>query len=84
MRTLRYVWALYGNHKRLLLLSLAGSLLGIAAMNHAFALLTREVFNTLTGDAQAGFNIWTLCALFVVLGGASVLVNLDSLAKRPV
>ncbi len=79
MRTLRYVWALYRNHKRLLLLSLAGSLLGIAAMNHAFALLTREVFNTLTGDAQAGFNIWTLCALFVVLGGASVLVNLGSL-----
>ena len=79
MRTLRYVWALYWNHKSLLLLHLAGNLLGIAAMNHAFTLLTREVFNALTGEAQAGFNIWTLCAFFVVLGGASVRVNLGSL-----
>ena len=79
MRTLYCVWALYWNHKSLLLLSLAGSLLGIAAMNHAFTLLTREVFNALTGDAAAGFNVWTLCAFFVVLGGASALVNLGSM-----
>ncbi len=76
MRTLHCVWALYRNHKLLLLLSLAGSLLGIAAMNHAFTLLTREVFNALTGDAAAGFNIWTLCSFFVVLGAAAALVNL--------
>ena len=79
MRTLRCALVLYKNHKSLLLVGLAGSLVGIAAVNHAFTLLTREVFNTLTGDASAGFNIWTLCALFVVLGAASVLVNLGSL-----
>lgn len=35
-----------------------------------FGLLTREIFNTLSGDATAGWNIWTLIALLVGLGVA--------------
>ena len=31
-------------------------------------LITREIFNTLSGDATAGWNIWTLIALLVGVG----------------
>ncbi len=42
-------------------------------------LVTRAYFNTLTGTANAGFNIWTICAMFVgvALGrGAIILADI--------
>ena len=30
-------------------------------------LIVREIFNSLTGHAAAGFNLWTLCALLIVV-----------------
>lgn len=31
-----------------------------------YGLITREFFNTLSGDAAAGWNVWTLVALFLL------------------
>ena len=57
-------------------------------------LLVREVFNRLTGDASAGFDVWTLLAFFVAIQMLSLLVHpiaglieeimYDSLVTRPV
>ncbi len=79
MKAWRYVWLLYWRNKRLMLLTLSATMLGTVIMNHAFTLLTREVFDTLSGGGQTGFNIWTLCAFFAALGTVSVAVNLGSI-----
>jgi ATP-binding cassette subfamily B protein len=42
-------------------------------------LITRAFFNTLTGTAGAGFNIWTLCAMFVAVAvarGSIILIDI--------
>ncbi len=41
-------------------------------------LVTRAYFNTLTGTANAGFNIWTICAMFVgVALGRGTIILID-------
>ena len=79
MKAWRYIWLLYWRNKRLMLLALFAAMLGFVVISHAFALLTREVFNSLSGQAQTGFNVWTLCAFFVALGLVSAAVNLGSI-----
>lgn len=76
MKTWRYILLLYWRNKRLMLLALFGATLGFVAVNHAVTLLTREVFNSLSGHGQTGFNVWTLCVFFVMLGVVSASVNL--------
>jgi ATP-binding cassette subfamily B protein len=44
----------------------------------ATGLITRAYFNTLTGTASAGFDIWTICAMFVgVALGRGTIILLD-------
>jgi ATP-binding cassette subfamily B protein len=42
-------------------------------------LITRAYFNTLTGTASAGFDIWTICAMFVgvaIARGSIILIDI--------
>lgn len=42
----------------------------------ATGLVTRQFFNALTGNAPAGWNVWTLCAAFLGVAAARLLVIL--------
>ena len=94
MKTTSYLWRLMGYNPRLYLLV---CLLAIpyTALPLFFGLIMRAFFDTLTGQAVAGLNIWTLAALFLAnrvalqlseIGyagmSAYLYFNLESLVKR--
>ncbi|MBV9787266.1 MAG: ABC transporter ATP-binding protein [Chloroflexi bacterium] len=48
--------------------------IGVYTLPLAGGLITREIFNALTGDAPAVFGVWTLLALLVASEGMRILV----------
>ena len=51
MKTWRFVWRLFLFNKWTLVLQVVTAIVATVAVEHAVALVQREVFDTLTGDA---------------------------------
>ena len=67
---------LFDRRRWLVYLTLA--ILGWVVVPHAVALMTREIFDVLAADEQAGFGVWTLLAFLVALTVASAGTNYGS------
>jgi len=67
LSTWRYLVAIVWIYKWPLLLDLIGALLALAVAEQAVALVQREVFDSLTGDARLSFTVWELCAILVAI-----------------
>ena len=68
MSTWRYLWPVFWNYKWQLLVDLGQVLLWLVVLENLVALIHREIFNQLTGNAQVSFGIWELCAILVAIG----------------
>ena len=68
MKTLRFIWRLFVINKWTLSLQVGTAIVSMVAIEHAVALVQREVFNTLTDDAEWSLGVWSLCAILVGLG----------------
>ncbi len=62
MSTWRYLKSLVWTFKWTLSLDIFVQAVLIAALEHAFILTIREIFDTLTDDARTSLGVWTLCA----------------------
>ena len=62
MSTWRYLKSLVWTFKWTLSLDIIVQAVLIAALEHAFILTIREIFDTLTDDARTSLGVWTLCA----------------------
>ena len=83
MKTWWFLWRLFLFKKWALSLQVASAVVTIVGMEHTVALVQREVFDTLTGDAGASLGIWALCAILVALAlGYSVTFIGDELLWR--
>ena len=67
MKTWRFIWRLFLFKKWTLTLQVGTAVVSIVAIEHTVALLQREAFNTLTGDAATSLGVWMLCAILVGL-----------------
>ena len=63
MSTWRYVRSLAWTFKWTLSLDIFVQAVLIAALEHGFVLIVREIFDTMTGDARTSLGVWTLCAV---------------------
>ena len=63
MSTWRYLRSLAWTFKWTLSLDIFVQAVLIAALEHAFVLTIREIFDTLTDDARTSLGVWTLCAV---------------------
>ncbi|MYB48260.1 MAG: ABC transporter ATP-binding protein, partial [Dehalococcoidia bacterium] len=63
MSTWRYLRSLAWTFKWTLLLDIFVQAVLIAALEHGFVLIVREIFDTMTGDARTSLGVWTLCAV---------------------
>ena len=52
MKTWRFVWSLFRFNKWTLTLQVVTAIVAIVAVEHSVALVQREVFDSLTGDAR--------------------------------
>ena len=62
MSTWRYLKSLVWTFKWTLSLDIFVQAVLIAALEHAFILTVREIFDTMTDDARTSLGVWTLCA----------------------
>ena len=65
MKTWWFVWRLF--RKWTLTLQVGTAVLSLVVIVHAAALIQREVFDSLTGDAGVSLGVWTLCAVLAAL-----------------
>ena len=63
MSTWRYLRSLAWTFKWTLSLDIFVQAVLIAALEHGFVLIIREIFDTMTGDARTSLGVWTLCAV---------------------
>ncbi|MXY44509.1 MAG: ABC transporter ATP-binding protein, partial [Dehalococcoidia bacterium] len=63
MSTWRYLRSLSWTFKWTLSLDIFVQAVLIAALEHGFVLIIREIFDTMTGDARTSLGVWTLCAV---------------------
>ena len=63
MSTWRYLRSLAWTFKWTLSLDIFVQAVLIAALEHGFVLIVREIFDTMTGDARTSLGVWTLCAV---------------------
>ena len=83
MKTWWFLWRLFLFKKWALSLQVASAVVTIVVMEHTVALVQREVFDTLTGDAGVSLGVWALCAILVALAlGYSVTFIGDELLWR--
>ena len=82
MRTWRLLCALYRSNRWWMAALLTAVLLLVVVQDHAIILVTREVFDSLTGNARVGLNVYTLCALLFGFGVASVAFSLIEVMLR--
>ncbi len=73
MKSLKLIWRMISYRPGLYL---ANQLAWLAAylLPIAVGLVTRALFDTLSGSAQAGYNVWTLVALFAALSTSRVIM----------
>ena len=67
MKTWWFIWRQFLFKKWTIVLQTGTAIVSIVAIDHAVALVQREVFDTLTGDAGTSLGIWALCAVLVAL-----------------
>ena len=83
MKIWRFVWRLFLFNKWTLVLQVVTAIVAIVAVEHAVALVQREVFDTLTGDARLSLGVWALCAVLAALAvGYSVTFIGDEMLFR--
>ncbi len=83
MNTWRFIWRLFLFSRWTLALQVGSAIVSMVAIEHAVALVQREVFNTLTDDAGTSLGVWTLCAILVALAlGYSVTFLGDEILFR--
>ena len=75
MSTWRYVASLSWTFKWLLALDFLAAVVLIVGFEQAYALLLREVFDTLTGNARTSLSVWSLCAMFVGISTARLVID---------
>ena len=80
MSTWRYLASLSWMFKWTLALDFVGAVVVIVGFEQAYALLLREVFDTLTGHARTSFSVWTVCAMFVGIATARLIVYVGMIA----
>ena len=67
MKTWWFLWRLFLFRKWTLMLQVGTAVLSLVVIVHAAALVQREIFDSLTGDAGVSLGVWTLCAVLVSL-----------------
>ncbi len=75
MSTWRYIASLSWTFKWLLTLDFLASVAVIVGFEQAYALILREVFDTLTGNARTSLSVWALCAMFVGISTARLVID---------
>ena len=76
MSTWRSFWNLFRYHVGSFLILAILGIVVIAAIPNAAALLTRAIFNELTGDAELAISIYLACALLAGLAFSHIVVQL--------
>ena len=74
MSTWRYLWAAFWIYKWQFIVDLAQVVLWMVVMENLAALIQREIFNQLTGDAQVSLGVYELCAVIVAIGAVTFMV----------
>ena len=82
MSTWRYLASLSWMFKWTLALDFVAAVLVIVGFEQAYALILREVFDTLTGDARTSFSVWALCGMFVGIATARFVVHVGMIALQ--
>ena len=67
MKTWWFLWRLFLFKKWTFTLQVGSAIVSMVAVEHAVGLAQREVFDTLTGDAETSLGVWALCAVLVGL-----------------
>ena len=67
MKTWWFLWRLFLFRKWTVTLQVVSAIVMMVVVEHAAALVQREIFDTLTGDAGISLGVWTLCAVLVAL-----------------
>ena len=67
MSTWQYLLRAAWVYKWILLADLALHVIGFGVLVNVMGLIQREIFNQLTGDSQATFGIWELCAILAAV-----------------
>ena len=82
MSMLRHLTSLSWTFKWTLALDFLGAVFVIVVFEQAYALILREVFDTLTGHARTSFSVWALCAMFMGIATARFVVYAGMLALQ--
>ena len=82
MSTWRYVASLSWTFKWLLALDFLAAVAVIVGFEQAYALILREVFDTLTGNARTSLSVWALCAMFVGIATARLVIQVGMSALQ--
>ena len=82
MSTWRYLATLSWTFKWTLALDFLGAVIVIVMFEQAYALILKEVFDTLTGDARTSFSVWALCGMFVGIATARFVVHVGMIALQ--
>ena len=72
MRKWQYLWRLFRYRPGLFFWMFGLRIVVIAVIPNAGALLTRAIFNSLTGDAQFEIGVYALCGLLVAIAAGRV------------
>ena len=82
MSTWRYLKSLVWTFKWTLSLDIFVQAVLIAALEHAFILTIREIFDTLTDDARTSLGVWTLCAALAGMVAFQVILHVGSVTLQ--
>lgn len=82
MSTWRYLRSLAWTFKWTLSLDFFVQVVLIAALEHAFVLTIREIFDTLTDDARTSFGVWTLCAVLAGMVAFQMVLYIGSITLQ--
>ncbi len=82
MSAWRYLRSLAWTFKWTLSLDFFLQVVLIAALEHAFVLTIREIFDTLTGDARTSLGVWTLCAVLAGMVAFQMIMYVGSITLQ--
>ena len=82
MSTWRYLRSLAWTFKWMLSLDIFLQAVLIAALEHAFILTIREIFDTLTDDARTSLGVWTLCAVLAGMVAFQMVLYVGSITLQ--
>ena len=82
MSAWRYFRSLAWTFKWTLSLDFFVQVVLIAALEHAFVLTVREIFDTMTGDARTSLGVWTLCAVLAGMVAFQMAVYVGSVTLQ--